>query len=106
MRLLDRYEHRRNLLRDGCRRYGLPLGRQDLESRPEESLSYQQKQWRDYNRGRYGRYFPMMYNRERALAYVWTRKVASTSWSILFYNLAGKSVVSPDISIYMYVALA
>ncbi len=54
-----------------------------------ERLSLEQQQWMDYMT-KYHDYLPVMYNKERGLSYVWTRKVASTSWSVLFYELAGR----------------
>jgi hypothetical protein len=85
------YRARSNRIRQTCEAYGLPPN-----GNTNQNLNRYQQQWLKYSE-RLEKvvdidFYPLMVSLDPALCYCWTRKVASTSWQMMFYNLAGKKV--------------
>ena len=82
------YKERKLQISSTCRKYGLGKFPKDLESEEDESSAYQKM----------GDSFPwppeksLMYQEPWHLLYCWIHKVASSSWSKVFFNLKGKEV--------------
>jgi len=85
---LDLYKERKNLIQTTCTKYGLGKLHQDLNLEISESSEYQKME----------RSFPwppeksLMYQDTWHLLYCWIHKVASSSWSKVFFYLKGKEV--------------
>jgi len=85
---IELYKDRKTQVSSTCRKYGLGKFPRDPESEDEESSLYQKM----------GDTFPwppeksLMYQEPWHLLYCWIHKVASSSWSKVFFNLKGKQV--------------
>jgi len=85
---LDLYKARKNLIQSACKKYGLGSYQQDLSVDTSHQNQYQNMEAS----------FPwppeksLMYQSTWHLLYCWIHKVASSSWSKVFYYLKGKDV--------------
>jgi len=85
---LELYKERKLRISSTCRKYGLGKFPQGVETEEEESLNFQQMEdsypWPPEK--------SLMHQEPWHLLYCWIHKVASSSWSKVFFNLKGKDV--------------
>jgi len=86
---LDIYKERKHMIRTTCDRYG--LGKSDSDTQESDEYSKYQKMEKEFP---WPPQKSLMYQSSWHLLYCWIHKVASSSWSKVFFHLKGLDVPS------------